>query len=112
MNTGAARAGEGARGSRATDGTAAVSLGSESLPVINTTGMVELALIAARIETSPLIAAMTSTLLWMRSAANAGSRSKLPSAQEYSTQKPKRENSADLGRVDCPGFFSMASAGT
>jgi hypothetical protein len=29
-----------------------------------------------------------------------------------SAQKPKRENSADLGCVDCPGFFSMASAGT
>jgi Adenylate and Guanylate cyclase catalytic domain len=26
-----------------------------------------------------------------------------------SVQKPKRENSADLGCVDCPGFFSMAS---
>ena len=29
-----------------------------------------------------------------------------------SAQKPKRENSADLGCVDSPGFFSMASAGT
>jgi len=52
-------------------------LSTGSLPVIKTTGIAEFAIITARIETSPLTAAITSTLRRIRSAANTGSRSKL-----------------------------------
>jgi hypothetical protein len=66
---------------RAKLGTKPLSTGS--LPVIKTTGIAEFAIITARIETSPLTAAITSTLQRIRSAANTGSRSNWPSAQRY-----------------------------
>jgi hypothetical protein len=56
--------------------------GSEA--VVNTIGVVFVAVIAARMATSPAPAQITATLRLTRSAAIAGRRSKWPSAQRYS----------------------------
>jgi hypothetical protein len=48
------------------------------------------------------------TLLFSIRSGRAASPVPPPTPPCRSAQKPKRENSADLGCVDCPGFFSMA----
>jgi hypothetical protein len=55
-----------------------------SAPVLNTTGMVVVAFLAAKLDGGPPTAAMTLTLRRTKSAASSGRRSTLPSAQRYS----------------------------
>src|SRR5262245_54802309 len=55
-----------------------------SAPVMNTTGMVVVAFLAAKLDGGPPAAAITRTLPRTSSAASSGTRSMLPSAQRYS----------------------------
>jgi hypothetical protein len=67
---------------RARPATRPVATGSS--PITATMGIVELAFLPARAELSPPPVIKTSTLRLARSSANAGRRSKRPSAERYS----------------------------
>jgi hypothetical protein len=90
--------------------------------VVNTTGIVVVAALAANTEAPPPVAAITATLRPTRSAASAGNLSGWPSAKRYSiatlrpstkptSLKPRRNASLRFGRSFCPRLVRKPTTG-
>src|SRR5262249_54253142 len=90
--------------------------------VVNTTGIVVVAALAANTEAPPPVAAIAATFRSTRSAASAGNRSGEPSAKRYSiatlrpstkptSLKPRRNASLRFGRSFCPRLVRKPTTG-